>query len=53
MLEPQQRTIPDIHEVAVRQATGRLFDRLRHEHADVDQAITAVGELFGDLSDEV
>lgn len=47
VLEPQQRTIPDIHEVAVRQATGSLFDRLRHDRADVDEAITAVGKLFG------
>jgi tRNA(Arg) A34 adenosine deaminase TadA len=47
VLEPQQRTIPGIHEMAVRPATSSLFDRLRHDCADVGQAMTAVERLFG------
>ena len=47
VLEPQQRIIPDIHEVAARPSTSSLFDRLRHDCADVGQAMTAVEGLFG------
>jgi tRNA(Arg) A34 adenosine deaminase TadA len=47
VLEPQQRIIPDVHEVAARPGTSSLFDRLRHDGADVGQAMTAVDGLFG------
>jgi hypothetical protein len=42
VLEPLQRGIPDVYEMAARPATSELFAQLRHCSSDVSQAIAAV-----------
>jgi tRNA(Arg) A34 adenosine deaminase TadA len=45
VLDEQLHGIPDIYQLAAKPTAGILFDRLRRDAADLDQAMTAVREL--------
>ena len=45
VLDEQQRGIPDIYQLAVHPAASELFDQLRHDRANVSQALAAAMSL--------
>ena len=45
VLAEQRRGLPDSYHRAAQPAAGPLFDRLRRDAADVDQAMAAAAEL--------